>query len=159
MFKVNVIPTGGLRATIYSEILKIKENNINYSLNIDKKLKTIALIELDERTIIDICKILGVFIDNAIEEVVKFKKGNISIDIYVENSYINIKVSNNYKSKIEVDKIFESGYTTKGEGHGFGLSMVKKIIDVNNLLKIETELNQKNFSQILIIKYKKSNNK
>ena len=43
---------------IKDEIIKIREKNINYFLNIDKKLSTIDFIELDEKTIVDICKII-----------------------------------------------------------------------------------------------------
>ena len=154
LMEMSVIPSGGLRATIYSEILKIKNNNINYSLNIDKKLRMVDLIELDENTIIDICKIIGVFIDNSIEEVVKLKNKNIQIQLYIDKKNIYIKVSNNYKTKIDTGKIYESGYSTKGKDHGYGLSMVKEITEKNNLLENNIEISKRVFSQILIIKYK-----
>lgn len=155
LFKMSVIPSGGLRATIYSGILKIKENNINYILDIDRELSTVDLIELDENTIIDICKILGVFIDNAIDEVKKLKVKNIEINLYMEQENIYIKVSNNYKGSIDVEKIFDAGYTTKDKNHGYGLSMVKEIVDKNNLLENLVELDGKLFSQILKLTYKK----
>ena len=156
LLKMNVIPSGGLRATIYSEILKIKDNKINYTLDIDKKLKTVDLIELDTDTIIDVCKIIGVFIDNAIEEVKKLKKKNIKISLYIEEDYLNIKVSNNYKGELNISKIFDEGYTTKGRGHGYGLSLVKKIVDNNKNFKNHTEISKDIFSQIITIKYKKA---
>ena len=155
LFEMSVIPSGGLRATIYSEILKIKENNINYSLNIDKKLRTIDLIELDTNTILDVCKIIGVFIDNAIDEVKGLKNRNIGINLYLEEEKINIKVSNNYKNKIDIEKINDIGYTTKGEGHGYGLALVRDIIKSNSLLKYQTQIDNKFFGQIISIKYKK----
>lgn len=155
LFEISVIPTGGLRATIYSEILKIKANNIEYFLNIDKQISTIDFIELDENTIIDVCKIIGVFIDNAIDEVKNIKKKNIYIDLYVEDENICIKVANNFKNKIDIEKIFETGYTTKGKGHGYGLSLVKQLIKNNNLLNNTTSISKDIFSQILIIKYQK----
>lgn len=152
--KMNIIPSGGLRATIYSEILKIQKNKINYTLEIDTKLKTIDLIELDTNTIIDICKIIGVFIDNAIEEVEKLKNRHIGISLYVENKILNIKISNNYQNKIQVDKIFNDGYTTKGKGHGYGLALVKKIVDNNINFNNRIELTNEIFSQVLQINYK-----
>lgn len=156
LFNMSVIPSGGLRATIYSEILKIKENNINYSLDIDRKLKTVDLIELDTSAVIDICKITGVFIDNAIEEVKNLKTKNIDISLYVEKNNLNIKVTNNYEGSINVDKIFNEGYTTKGDGHGYGLALVKKIVDGNSIFENKTEISKDVFSQVLIIKYKKA---
>lgn len=150
--KTSVIPSGGLRATIYTEIMKIKSQNISYDLDISRDIKTEDLIELDNATTIDVCKILGVFIDNAIEEVRNLKKKNIVISFYTQDNDIYIKISNNYKSRIDINKIYDAGYTTKGEGHGYGLSLVKKLIDNNEKLDNKTEINKEIFSQILIIK-------
>jgi len=155
-FDMSVIPSGGLRATIYSEVIKIIDNKIGYNLDIDKRIKTIDLIELDTNTIIDICKIIGVFIDNAIDEVKKLKKKNIQISLYLEDNKLCIKISNNYKGKIDIDKINNQGYTTKGNNHGYGLSLVKNIIDNNKTLEHKTEINSNSFSQVILIKYKKS---
>ena len=156
LLKVNKIPSGGLRATIYSEILKIKDKKINYELIIDNNIKTIDLINIDTNTIIDICKILGVFIDNAIEEVSKIKNKHIGISLYINDNKLVIGVSNTYDKKIEVDKIYNEGYTTKGKGHGYGLSLVKKIIDGNNIFENKISINKSIFTQILCIQYKKS---
>lgn len=156
LFKMSIIPSGGLRATIYSEILKIKKNKIDYVLDFDRKLKTVDLIELDPDIILNICKIIGVFIDNAIEEVRSLRIRNIRIYLYVEADNLNIKVSNNYKEKIDVEKIFNKGYTTKGTNHGYGLSLVKSIIDKNPIFENKIEISKELFSQILIIKYKKT---
>lgn len=154
--KMSIIPSGGLRATIYSEILKIQSNNINYTLDIDEKIKIFDLIEIGTDDIIDICKIIGVLIDNAIEEVNKLKDKYIGISMYANDKTLSIKVSNNYEGTIEIDKIYDEGYTTKGEGHGYGLSLVKKIIESNDNFSNELELSSKVFSQILSIKYKKA---
>lgn len=151
LFETSSIPIGGLKATIYSEILKIKSNNIEYELSIDKKLRTVDIIEIDDDTTIDICKIVSVFIDNAIDEVKKLRKKNILISIYKEENKICIRVSNSYSKNIAVDKIYNEGYTTKGKGHGYGLSLVKKIIDKNNNISNNIEISKKIFSQVLNI--------
>lgn len=156
LFEMGVIPTGGLRATIYSEILKIKENKINYNLNIDRKISTIDLIELDTNTIIDICKVLGVFIDNSIEAVKRLKQKYINIDMYIIDEKLYIKVSNNFRGAIDISRIYEEGYTTKSKGHGYGLPLVKEIINNNDYIENETDINKKVFNQILKIRYKKN---
>lgn len=157
LFDVSSIPSGGLRATIYSEILKIKENGITYLLNIDRKISALDLIDVDTDTIISICKIIGVFIDNSIEAVYNLTEKNINIELYTEKNKLCIKVSNNYKGDIDIGKINDPGYTTKGKGHGYGLSLVKNIIKNNPIFDNVTEISKDVFSQILIIKYKKEN--
>ena len=156
LLEMNVIPEGGLRATMYSEILKIKENKIKYNLSIDRKISTIDLIELDTNTTIGVCKIVSVFIDNSIEAVKQLKNKVININMYLENNKLCIKVANNYKGYIDISKINDEGYTTKGSGHGYGLCLVKNIIDNNSLFENKTEVNKNTFSQILKITYKKN---
>ena len=156
LYKVSKIPMGGLRANIYTEILKLERERINYSLTVDKKISAVDLIELDNRDIIDLCKIVGVFIDNAIEAVAELKNKSVSIAIYIENNKICIKVSNNYKGLIDVNRIYEKGYSTKGEEHGYGLSLVKEIVNKNKKLENNLELSKKYFSQLISIEYKKT---
>lgn len=152
--QMSSIPTGGLRATVYSEILKIKDNNINYNLYVDKNIQAVDLIELETSTVVNICEIISVFIDNAIEEVKKINNGLINISLYEVDEELYIKVSNNYKGELKIQQISEIGYTTKGKGHGYGLPLVKKIIDTNDKLRNEKEITKQIFSQILIIKFK-----
>jgi len=159
LFEMNVIPSGGLRATIYSEILKIKEHKISYNLIIDRKIKMVDLVELDTNTIIEVCKIIGVFIDNAIEAVDSLKEKYIEINLFVERNYLNIKVSNTFEGTIDIDKINNPGYTTKGRNRGNGLALVKNIVNNNKIFENINEINNNIFSQILTIKHKKIKSK
>lgn len=153
MNDVSKIPSGGLRGLIYSKILVMKEMNIEYKVYISKKVKTVQLInEIDDYTMVDICKIIGVFLDNAIEAVESIDKKSIMIEIYTEDEYLNISISNDYKNSLDIEKIGKKGYTSKGSGRGYGLRLVKEIIERNaNLINEKKNFNN-NFTQILKIK-------
>ena len=152
MLDVLVIPEGGLRGLIYSKLLYMSENNINGNLHVDKKVKTVDLINVDNSLMLDICKIIGVFLDNSIEAVSKLKDKYVEIEIFLNDGFLNISVSNNYKTTIDLNNIEQEGYTTKGDGHGYGLSLVRQIIDSNKNLTNIKSITNNIFTQTLKIK-------
>ncbi len=153
--KTLVIPEGGLRGLVYSKSLLMKEKEINFEFSIDKAIHTTELIELGDETILDICKIMGVFLDNAIEAVEKLEEKFVDLEMSKEKERLFISVTNNYKGVIDIDHIEEKGFTTKGENHGYGLPLVKELIAKNKLLKNEKMLTNDEFTQRLIIKLAK----
>lgn len=154
MFESLVIPEGGLRGLIYSKMLLMKENNIDYELDIDKKIKTTTLTELSEDLVLNICNIVGVYLDNAIEAVKNMDKGYVIIEMYLDDT-LNIAITNNYNESINIDKMDDVGYSTKGGGHGYGLSLVKEIIDKNKDITNIRRITDEEFTQEIRIKIKK----
>ena len=153
MKKTAKIPEGGLRATIYSKLCLMDKLKIKYKLNISRDVRTTDLINLDEDIILKICKILGVFLDNAIEAVKHLKKKEIFIEIYSLNNYLCIDITNNFKGNLDLDKISNTKYTTKGDGHGYGLTLVSKLLEEEpNKLENEKSINRDTFTQTLKIK-------
>ena len=150
--KTEKIPEGGLRSIIYSKLCKMKEMKIKYALEISRDVKTSDLINLDDGTMLNICKIMGVFLDNSIEEVEKLKKQIITVELYNMDGYLCIDISNNYSGNLAIDKIVNKGYTTKGKGHGYGLSLVDEIIRSDSSLENEKEICRDMFTQRLKIK-------
>ena len=153
MYQTSKIPEGGLRATIYSKLCVMDKYKIKYKLDIAKNVRTVDLINLDEELILNICKILGVFMDNAIEAVKNLKKKEIKIELYVIENELYIDITNNYKKNIDLSKIGRERQTTKGEEHGYGLLLVNKIVNENKqYLENEKSINGEYFTQTLIIK-------
>jgi two-component system sensor histidine kinase AgrC len=147
--KTSRIPAGGLQGIIYQKLLTMKKEHINYALNISRDIKFLDFKKLDMGTMVEICKIIGVFLDNAIEEVENLEKTYIGIELYVEDDAFCIKVSNNYSRGRDFSKIEELGYTTKENGHGYGLFLVKEIIEKNDRLINERSVTGKYFNQIV----------
>ena len=153
MKKTAKIPSGGLRATIYSKLCLMEKLNIKYTLNISREVRTTDLIALDEDLVLKICKILGVFLDNAIEAVKKLKKKEISIEMYTLDNELCIDITNNFKGNLDLEKLNNMKYTTKGEGHGYGLTLVNKLLEEeSDKLENEKSINRDTFTQTLKIK-------
>lgn len=153
MKKTAKIPSGGLRATIYSKLCLMEKLKIKYTLNISREVRTTDLIDLDEDLVLKICKILGVFLDNAIEAVKSLKKKEIAIEMYNIDNELCIDITNNFKGNLNLDKINNMKYTTKGEGHGYGLTLVNKLLEEeSDKLENEKSINRDTFTQTLKIK-------
>lgn len=150
--RTSIISNTMLGALVYSKLLTMKENNINYNIHIDKALSKSNFIKLDDKTNVDICKAVGVYLDNAIEAVNGIDVKEINIDLFLEDNYLYITIANTFDGNIDVNMLDDYGYTTKSEGHGYGLALVKEVIKENNNLDSETEIIDNVFIQKLKIK-------
>ncbi len=152
LMNVQKIPAGGLRGIIYSKLLLIKEKEIPFELTVDKKITTQETEKIDDYTLTDVCRILGVLLDNSIEEVSKLSNKYILVELYEEGNDIVISVTNNYEGYVDVESINNPGISSKGDNHGYGLSLVDKLVNKNKKLHHESEFFEDNFMQKIKIK-------
>ncbi len=151
MHQVSVIPNGGLRGLIYSKMLIMEKKGIDCELDVEKIIKTIDFVDYGDHMLLDICKILGIFLDNAIEEVEKLNDRYIVIEMFMKEDAINILVTNVFDNTVDKTDIYKSGYSTKGAGRGYGLALVKKIVSQNGNLKAHHMISDNEFTQVLEI--------
>ena len=92
----------------------------------------------------EFCRILSILLDNAIEAAKQSDKKIINIKIF-KDTKVNRKliiIENTYNQvDIDLDKIFEKGYSSKKnceEKHGLGLWTVRKILNKSNKLSLFT---------------------
>lgn len=151
--ETSLITNSEISSLIYSKMITMKDKGINTNLHVDKAIQKSNLYDLDEIMTLYICKIIGVWIDNAIEAVSNLETKNIEMQMYVDlDNNLNIIISNNYDGYIDLKSINQEGYTTKGGNHGYGLSLVKDIIGKNNKIIVDTKLKNNIFMQSLKVK-------
>jgi len=149
--KAKRIPSGGLQGLIYQKMLYMKEQGINLELDVNKNLKEIKFSNIDAKSNYDLCRAIGILIDNAIEETLKINSKEISVYMYKDGKYFIVEISNYFKD-LSLDKINTPGYTTKGKGHGYGLSLLNKIIKENHNIENENRITKDIFTQVIKIK-------
>lgn len=152
--KVKTIPSGGLQGIIYQKMLVMKDNRILFSLDVSRDIRKIDLDKFNMDDNYKLCRIIGVLLDNAIEESLKVKDKRIMISLYVDDAMLVIEISNKFNGTIELDKIDDEGFTTKGDGHGYGLALVKKIVSESSIFINERKVNKDIFKQTIKIKIK-----
>ena len=146
------IPSGGLQGIVYQKMLVMNDKNIKPILDVSNSVKKFKLENLDTKLNYDICRIVGVFLDNAIEETEKLDEREIMLSMYEQNSDLVIEISNKFKNVPDLERLEEKGYSTKGKGHGYGLSLVNDIVNNNNQIINEKGITRNIFTQKLIIK-------
>ena len=150
--RVMTIPSGGLQGIIYQKMLVMKDECIKLSLDVGRGVREFDLSKLSMDDNYRLCKIVGVFLDNAIEESRKIEDKCIMISLFVDDGELVIEVSNKFLGRIDVERLDESGYTTKGDGHGYGLSLVKQILSETDRFENERSIKRNIFKQVIKIK-------
>lgn len=117
---VDDIPEG-LQGLIYLKQKESENKKIKLYVNTIKNIKT------NNKDYIDLCSILGVLIDNAIDASKKSKSKVIEINFNEDKNNLNIKISNKYTNNIDINKIGNKNYSTKEYKSGLGLNYIKKV--------------------------------
>ena len=98
-------------------------------------------------------EMMGILLDNAIEELSSESIADrvLVIELMVEDNIMKFAVSNSYENNnnLDVSKIFENGYSSKGNGRGIGLSKLKHMMKDNNG---EIAVSQEVFENVPVLK-------
>ena len=150
--KLGYLPSNGLKGLFYYKIDHAENMGIKVSISIPKDVSKSLLYDLKGNDYKELCKIIGVYLDNAIEASIISDDKNIGIEIYNRQDYVSVIISNSYCGEIDEVSINKTGYSTKGSGRGYGLSLVNRIIKSNPIFENETNVTPKLYIQKLTIK-------
>lgn len=146
---------GGIKGLIYDKLSKMEENNIKNYLYVDKNAKNIFEDKYDLKTYQDITKLLGVFLDNAIEASLTSKQKEVELEIKEDKDCSIIIISNTFSKDADLKQIGRKGFSTKGYGHGYGLSIAKDISKHNKNIETFSNIEENKFKQTIIAYYTK----
>lgn len=117
---INSVPEG-LQGLIFLKISEAKQKDIKVNINSRNEVK------IREKDYLDLCEILGIVLDNAIDAQNNVKNGIIVINISEENEYTKITIINKFNNSININKLGEKNYSTKKIKSGIGLNYMSKI--------------------------------
>ncbi|EKY26112.1 sensor histidine kinase [Clostridium celatum] len=114
-----------VKAVLYNKGQRAEKLDVKYNYRVNSNLKDISL-DNSELTVV-----LSNLLNNAIEATSIIDKKEIEVDISEDNKSYIINVRN-YTEGLKAESlsnIFKMGYSTKGEGRGYGLYNVKQIVE------------------------------
>ena len=139
--KFGYLPANGIKGLCYLKTQEAQDKGLNTAINISKRIKNSNIYGLDIKEQRDLGKILGVFLDNAIEASLKSKAKEFGIESYLNlDKQCQIIIANSYDEEIDLDKIGKERFSTKGKNRGHGLLLVKHIVGNNNIFETKTDI-------------------
>lgn len=135
-----------LKSIISAKLLYAIELNIHVSIEVTDEIASIPMDTLD------LCRIIGIFLDNAIEATLETEHPALRFAlINLETEYIFI-ISNTFLEKgIPYAALSKPNVSTKGANRGIGLYNAHEIIAKYNHVFLDTEIQGKTFVQRLQI--------
>lgn len=145
--KLKYLPSNGIKGLFYFKMITAQEKNITVNVNISKNIENGFLSRLDATSFDQIGKILGVFLDNAIESAEISKNKVLGIEAFTKNGEVIFIISNTFDPNVK-----KVGRTSKGAGHGYGLLLANNIISNNSKLSSNVEVVDNLYIEKLTIK-------
>ena len=145
----------GLKGIFYYKLNGLEDKNFNININISKQISN-SLKNISHDDYVILYKIVVILLDNAIESAEKTKDKIINVEIYRESNIIYIIIDNSFKGKIDINKIGNKNYSTKGNNRGLGLFIINNLLKNSNSISLEQDINNNIFTSKVIINKKKN---
>lgn len=147
------LPKGGIKGLMYYKSAIAQKQKIHLTTDVCIEKNSI-LTKLSEKDIRILCKLIGIYFDNAIEAATESRKKNIMIEVYELKDKVNFIFSNTFKNNKKMKDRNKKGVSSKGEGRGNGLYFAKKLIQENSWLEQKQEIIDGYYIQQVSVKNK-----
>lgn len=112
-----------LKGFLYEKALRASSMQVDFQVVIEQG----AVIKYPDME--NLIRVFGNLLDNAIEAAADSEDKYIILHILKKESSVFFIIYNTFREKLDLEKIFEKGYTTKGDEHGNGLYFVKEYLE------------------------------
>lgn len=127
----------------------------SYQYNLQLNIEMVEPIERIDIDTVDLCRMVGILLDNAIEAAKESEKKILDLVLIKHDQVVTIIISNSFPTdSLPFHKLYVEGLSSKGRERGHGLSNFKEL--ANSYKNVLTETNVENgyFTQIIRIENK-----
>ena len=149
--ELKYIPIPELKGFINFKLMEMSNKKIDIEISVERKLKNSKMKKLKIKDKGDLYNIIGVFLDNAKEASLESKEKRVAIEMYEMEKDLHVIIANTYKGEVDIEKINEYGYSSKGKNRGTGLHLVNKIVERNRMFERTTSKMDEYFVQELTV--------
>ncbi|MDE7351948.1 MAG: GHKL domain-containing protein [Acetatifactor sp.] len=144
-YKLNQLSNIGvleIKSLLSAKMIYAHESGIDVTIDIPDKVDSFLM------DTVDLARILGIFLDNAIEATMETQQPQIGLNILQNTTGVSIIISNRFQDNgLALHKLKQKGFSTKTGHQGIGLSNVQKIIGSYDNVLLETTMQCGCFTQ------------
>lgn len=145
------LPKCGLKGLLHYKLACASKKNLNVLITVSPDtasvIKKLSLEEMKQ-----LSRLVGIYIDNAMEEALNTEKKNVALEIYKIKNIVNIVISNSTNiDETKLISIGKKGFTSKGKGHGRGTYLAKKMLLHNKKFSASNSLVKDYYIERIII--------
>ena len=144
-YKLNQLSNIGvleIKSLLCAKLIYAHESGIDVTIDVPDRVDSFPM------DTVDLARILGIFLDNAIEASLAAEQPQTGLNIIRHEAGVSIIISNRFQDNgTALYKLKQSGFSTKTEHQGIGLSNARKIISSYNNVLLETTMQRNCFMQ------------
>lgn len=125
-----------LKGLLYEKVLKAVAADVNIRVIPDYELN------IQYKAMKDLCRILGILIDNSIEAAEETDEKSVDIRIAKMEHGYQIIIQNTYFTKPDLAHLYQKGYSTKGADRGLGMYYAHEMILEHEEIEFEFEIQE-----------------
>lgn len=148
-FELNNVQDTALRSVLIQTIFKARECGVEIVFEMKDVIETLPM------KLLDLVRVASVLLNNAVEGAAESPSKTMNVSLVKLDKEIVFVIQNSRQSRyINLEEIYEVGFSTKGENRGLGLNNVKEIIDKYDEVILETDIETNYFIQVVRFKRK-----
>ena len=144
-YKLNQLGNIGvleIKSLLCAKMIYAHESGIEVTIDIPDKVDGFLM------DTVDLARILGIFLDNAIEAALETSQPQIGLNIIQNEEGVSVIISNCFQDNgVALHRLKQKGFSTKTGHQGIGLSNVQKIIGSYDNVLLETTIRRGRFTQ------------
>ena len=131
-----------IKSLLSAKMIYAHESGIDVTIDIPDKVESFLI------DTVDLARILGIFLDNAIEATLETEQPQIGLNIIQNKTGVSIIISNRFRDNgLMLHKLKQKGFSTKIGHQGIGLGNAQKIISSYDNVLLETTMKCDYFTQ------------
>ncbi len=133
-----------IKGLLTTKILQAQEKNIRISIEVPESIEKIDM------PIINLSRVIGILLDNAIEASEKINEEPLIRIAFIKNEDTSVTFIVMNKCEPDMPKVhtlFQENFSTKGKKRGLGLSTLKELTDSTTNVLLDTTIDNNYFIQ------------